>query len=86
MTIKNFYVDRMDYKKRLKSAILQFGAQGIELSGFPTVDIYYVKKTGITIVYDSKTGIIMAAKNAREIRETQSKLEKLSEVKLTEIR
>jgi hypothetical protein len=84
MTIQNFYLDRLDYKKKLKSAIFQLGAEGMEVSGFPTADIFYIKRTGVTIVYDSKKGIIIAAKNRGEVRKAQSKLEKISGVKLTE--
>lgn len=84
MTIRNFYVDTMDYKNKVRGAILKFGVEDIKISGSLTADVFYIKRTGVTIVYDSKKGMIIAAKNREEVRKAKSKLEKISGVKLTE--
>ena len=88
MAQKMFYIDSLEYKNKVRKAILDFRI-GINLTVPDAhknnqLEVFYFGGFRTTLLYGGKNSILIAG-GPRSIEETRSRLETISNTKLTEV-
>ena len=87
MAKQTFFVDPLDYRNKVRPAILRMGGEllNVHSGGTRKIEVYNIgRKWKTTAFYDGYKALTLGS-TIVSVRKVRSRLEKLSETKLTEI-
>ena len=90
MAQKMFYLNAIEYKNRLRDALVGLGEGELitnpDLPKDNRTEFFYFSRWKTSMLYGGKNTLTIVGYNEVSIRRTKSKLEKISGVKLTEVK